>query len=142
MWTNINAVFTACTYCSVSELLVCPTSYCRLHNSHQSPLTQPRHFEYHLRSSQTGEKQTEEFIRLNALTFEFSLLLTEKLFHSIPYAEIFNTTVLITCFYSNDSSVCVGIAHQVTPLISVSQYCRRYVNCWITCIYSTEDSII
>jgi len=104
------------------------------------PLTQPRYFEYHLRSSQTGEKQTEDFMRLNALTFEFSLPLTEKLFHSILCVEIFNATVLIASFYSNDSSVCVGIAHQVTPLISVSQHCRRYVNCWITCFYGKEEN--
>lgn len=79
-------------------------------------------------------------MRLNALTFEFSLPLTEKLFHSILYVEIFNATVLIASFYSNDSSVCVGIAHQVTPLISVSQHCRRYVNCWITCFYGKEEN--
>lgn len=46
---------------------------------------------------------------LNVLTFEFSLLLIEKLFLSIPYAftEIFNTIILSTSFYSDASSVCL-----------------------------------
>lgn len=85
-----------------------------------------------LNSDTTAEKQVLDFLRLKALIFEFSLLLIEKLFLSIPYAfmEIFNTVILSISFYSKDNSACVCIAHQVTPLKRVSQHCRHYGYCF------------